>query len=77
MRATIVEKALGIAADICIYTNRNLTIETLGDGAPLPGERPAPVSGPGQSRGSPSRSPIIMRTALICGPAFTAYQRLS
>ena len=28
-RATIVEKALGIAADICIYTNRNLTIETL------------------------------------------------
>ena len=26
----IVEKALGIAADICIYTNRNLTIETLG-----------------------------------------------
>ena len=27
---TIVEKALGIAADICIYTNRSLTIETLG-----------------------------------------------
>jgi ATP-dependent HslUV protease subunit HslV len=26
---TIVEKALGIAADICIYTNRSLTIETL------------------------------------------------
>ena len=26
---TIVEKSLGIAADICIYTNRNLTIETL------------------------------------------------
>jgi ATP-dependent HslUV protease subunit HslV len=26
----IAEKALGIAADICIYTNRNLTIETLG-----------------------------------------------
>ena len=25
----IVEKALEIAADICIYTNRNLTIETL------------------------------------------------
>lgn len=25
----IVEKSLGIAADICIYTNRNLTIETL------------------------------------------------
>ncbi|MDX9768001.1 MAG: ATP-dependent protease subunit HslV [Ectothiorhodospiraceae bacterium] len=25
----IVEKALGIAADICIYTNRNLTIEEL------------------------------------------------
>ena len=29
---TIVEKALGIAADICIYTNRNVTIETLGKG---------------------------------------------
>ena len=28
---SIVEKALGIAADICIYTNRNLTIETLGE----------------------------------------------
>ena len=27
---SIVEKALGIAADICIYTNRSLTIETLG-----------------------------------------------
>ena len=26
----IVEHALGIAADICIYTNRNLTIEELG-----------------------------------------------
>ncbi len=26
---TIVEKALNIAADICIYTNRNLTIEEL------------------------------------------------
>ena len=26
---SIVEKALGIAADICIYTNRNVTIETL------------------------------------------------
>jgi ATP-dependent HslUV protease subunit HslV len=26
---TIVEKALSIAADICIYTNRNLTIEEL------------------------------------------------
>ncbi|MES1196549.1 MAG: HslU--HslV peptidase proteolytic subunit, partial [Steroidobacter sp.] len=26
----IVEKSLNIAADICIYTNRNLTIETLG-----------------------------------------------
>jgi ATP-dependent HslUV protease subunit HslV len=25
----IVERALGIAADICIYTNRNFTIETL------------------------------------------------
>lgn len=27
---TIVEKSLHIASDICIYTNRNLTIETLG-----------------------------------------------
>jgi len=26
----IAEKSLGIAADICIYTNRHLTIETLG-----------------------------------------------
>ncbi|MFP5384033.1 MAG: ATP-dependent protease subunit HslV [Gammaproteobacteria bacterium] len=26
----IVEKALGIAGDICIYTNRNVTIEELG-----------------------------------------------
>ena len=26
----IVERSLGIAADVCIYTNRNLTIETLG-----------------------------------------------
>ena len=25
----IVEKSLGIAADICIYTNRNLLIEEL------------------------------------------------
>ncbi|AGY91052.1 peptidase [Spiribacter curvatus] len=29
---TIVERSLGIAADICIYTNHTLTIETLGDG---------------------------------------------
>ncbi len=27
---SIAEKALGIAADICIYTNRSLTIETIG-----------------------------------------------
>ncbi len=27
---SIVETSLGIAADICIYTNRNLTIEVLG-----------------------------------------------
>ena len=26
---TITRQALGIAADICIYTNHNLTIETL------------------------------------------------
>ncbi|MGH8184925.1 MAG: HslU--HslV peptidase proteolytic subunit, partial [Steroidobacteraceae bacterium] len=29
---TIVEKALNIAADICIYTNRNVTIEELKGG---------------------------------------------
>ena len=34
---TIVEKALNIAADICIYTNRQLTIETLGSGAAATG----------------------------------------
>lgn len=28
---TIVEQALGIAADICVFTNRNLTIEELAD----------------------------------------------
>jgi len=28
--AQVVERALGIAADICIYTNHTLTIETLG-----------------------------------------------
>lgn len=28
--ADIVREALGIASDICIYTNRNFTIETLG-----------------------------------------------
>ena len=27
---SVVERALGIAADICIYTNANLTLETLG-----------------------------------------------
>ena len=30
---TIVEKALHIAADICIYTNHNLTVEVLDEGA--------------------------------------------
>ncbi|HEX7130449.1 MAG TPA: hypothetical protein VF217_10330, partial [Rhodanobacteraceae bacterium] len=34
---TIVEKALGIAGDICIYTNRNVTIEELGTGDRGPG----------------------------------------
>jgi len=29
---TIVEKSLNIAADICVFTNRNLTIEELGSG---------------------------------------------
>ena len=29
---TIVEKSLNIAADICIYTNRNITIEELASG---------------------------------------------
>ena len=28
--AGIARKAMGIAADICIYTNRNVTIEALG-----------------------------------------------
>lgn len=28
---TVVEKSLNIAADICVFTNRNLTIEVLGD----------------------------------------------
>ncbi|HSQ68689.1 MAG TPA: ATP-dependent protease subunit HslV [Steroidobacteraceae bacterium] len=27
----VVERALGIAAEICIYTNANITLETLGD----------------------------------------------
>jgi ATP-dependent HslUV protease subunit HslV len=27
----IVEKALNIAADICVFTNRNITIEELSD----------------------------------------------
>jgi ATP-dependent HslUV protease subunit HslV len=36
----IVEHAMGIAADICIYTNRNLTVvELAGDGAPRPERR--------------------------------------
>lgn len=30
---SIVEQALGIAADICVYTNHNLTIEELGTAA--------------------------------------------
>jgi ATP-dependent HslUV protease subunit HslV len=30
--AEIIDKALNIAADICIYTNHNIVIETLGDG---------------------------------------------
>jgi ATP-dependent HslUV protease subunit HslV len=30
---SIAEKAMGIAADICVYTNNALTIETLGDSA--------------------------------------------
>ena len=33
----IVEKALGIAGDICIYTNHNVTIEELGTGDRGPG----------------------------------------
>ena len=27
--AKIVEEALGIAADICVYTNRDIVVETL------------------------------------------------
>ena len=34
---TIVRRALDIAADICVYTNRNVTIETLKD-APMASE---------------------------------------
>ena len=30
---TIVERSLGIAADICVFTNRNLTILELGGAA--------------------------------------------
>ncbi len=30
---SIAEKAMGIAADLCVYTNNALTIETLGDSA--------------------------------------------
>jgi ATP-dependent HslUV protease subunit HslV len=29
----VVKQALTIAGDLCIYTNQNHTIETLGDGA--------------------------------------------
>ena len=29
---SVVEKSLNIAADICIYTNRNLTVEELSSG---------------------------------------------
>ena len=32
---TIVRRALDIAADICVYTNRNVTIEALGEVIPL------------------------------------------
>jgi len=38
----IVERALAIAADICIYTNRNLTFEELAVGAP---DKPGPGAG--------------------------------
>lgn len=37
---TIVDQALRIAADICIYTNSNLTLESIGD-APAAGASPA------------------------------------
>jgi ATP-dependent HslUV protease, peptidase subunit HslV len=29
---TIVRRSLDIAADICVYTNRNVTVETLSNG---------------------------------------------
>ena len=38
----IVERALAIAADICIYTNRNLTFEELAVGPP---DKPGPGAG--------------------------------
>ncbi len=33
MRKTIARKAMKIAADICVYTNDNLTVETIEDAA--------------------------------------------
>ncbi len=41
----IVERALGIAADICIYTNRNLVIDELASNwsRTTPSERPCPA----------------------------------
>jgi ATP-dependent HslUV protease subunit HslV len=40
----IVRKALEIAGEICIYTNRNITVLELGSGDPSAAEPPAPTS---------------------------------
>ena len=40
----IVRRALEIAGDICIYTNRNITVLELGSGDPSAAEPPAPTS---------------------------------
>ena len=42
----IVEKSLHIAADICIYTNHHLTLETLGDAADTPATDSVAAIGP-------------------------------
>ena len=42
--AEIVRRALEIAGEICIYTNRNITVLELGSGDPPVAEPPAPTS---------------------------------
>ncbi len=38
----VARRALGIAAEICIYTNTHLTVETVGDLPPTPDSPPTP-----------------------------------